>query len=210
MNFRTQRPPRGKAGGGCLLRLIVVLLGVGVVMLAATAVFEPWAFYMGGQFHFFPYWQGWGKLQGPGGEYVLFVQMWPTSRGSHVIPHSGLRGTAHLCTPRGERFTMRLYASMRWGLGASTNGEKINLGMSNLTWYRPFMTRNSPIVSLQGRWQNPNLVADDQGSFRRAFNPDGTVLQGGFKGVYKQPVSTITLVEGSKSEFEKACVAEHR
>lgn len=178
-------------------------------MLAITGVFAPWAFYIGGKFHILPYWQGWGKLEGPGGEYVLLVQIWPTSRGSRIIAGRYLAGTAYLCTPRGERLRLKLSGGMPIGSGLSTNGEKINLGMSNLTWNRSFVNRHPPAVSLEGHWQNPNLVMDDEGSFRRAFNRDGTVLYGTFDGPYKQPVSPIILVEGSKSDFAKACTAEH-
>jgi hypothetical protein len=191
------------------MRLIALLALGCVLVLAITAAFAPWAFYMGGKFHILPSWQGWGKLQGPGGEYVLLARMWPTSRRSRIIPHSNLQGIAYLCTPRGERFTMKLYGSMRFGLGRSTNGEAIELRMSNWLWNRGFTTRHPPAVSLRGYWQNPNLVMDDQGSFRRAFNPDGTVIQGGFRGPYNQPTSPITLVEGSKSDFDAACVANH-
>lgn len=206
----THLPTRRQARGGCLPRLVLIFLFGCILVLAITAVFAPWAFFMGGRFHILPYWQGWGRLQGPGGEYVLLVQIWPTSRGSRIIPHSNLHGIAYLCTPRQQRFTLKLYGSMRFGLGRSTNGEEIFLGMSNWTWQRSFVTRHPPAVSLHGHWQNPNLVADDEGSFRRAFNPDGTVLYGSFSGPYKQPVSTITLVEGSKSDFEQACAGKHR
>jgi hypothetical protein len=194
---------------GCLLQIIAIFALGGVLYLAITAVFAPWAFYMGGSFHILPDWQGWGKLQGPGGQYVLLVQVWPTPRGSRVIPHSNLTGTAYLCTPRGERFTMKLGGSMRFGLGRSTNGEEIYLYMHNWTWNRTFVNRHPPAVTLHGRWQNPNIVADDEGSFRRAFNPDGSVIQNGFKGIYQQTAAAITLMEGSKSDFDAACRANH-
>src|SRR5215470_1798603 len=58
---------------GCLGQCIVVLLFGVVLVLAITAVFAPWGFYMGGKFHIIPYRQGWGRLPAPSGDYVLYV-----------------------------------------------------------------------------------------------------------------------------------------
>ena len=199
--------PRGKRHGGCLGRLLLVLLFAGASMLALTAVFAPWAFYMGGKFHVMPYWQGWGRLEGPGGEYFLFVQVWPTTQGSRIIARRNVQGTAYLCTPRAGRFTLKVNGDMPIGSGLSTNGEEISLGMSNLTWKRTYVNHNPPAVSLRGHWRNSNIVMNDEGSFRKAFNPDGTVIYGKSQGPYNQPASPITLREGSKSDFDDACRA---
>ncbi len=41
---------------GCLTRLVLTLLVIGAVMAVATYVFAPWAYYMGGRFHWLPWW----------------------------------------------------------------------------------------------------------------------------------------------------------
>ena len=197
---------RRKNGRGCLVRVILLLLFATLSMLALTAVFAPWAFYMGGKFHVLPYWQGWGKLEGPGGQYMLFVQLWPTSQG-RITGGRNVQGTAYLCTPRAGRFTLKLNGAMPTGSGLSTNGENITLGMSNLTWKRAYVNHNPPAVSLHGYWQSSKIVMNDDGSFQRAFNADGTVLYGNWRGPYSQPGSPIILLEATKSDFDKACAA---
>src|SRR5205085_11482331 len=100
-------PAAPKPRGGCLVRTVLSLL-VGILALVATmAVFAPWGFFMGGRFHLFPMWQGWGRMHSvtAGGDFVLFVSMQPRpgrSGISHVV------GTGVLCTPRGETFNLRL------------------------------------------------------------------------------------------------------
>jgi hypothetical protein len=41
-----------------------------------------------------------------------------------------------------------------------------------------FKNDNRPRLTFRGRWQNPDLVMDDEGSLSRAFLPDGTVYRG--------------------------------
>jgi len=176
-------------------------------MLAVTAVYAPWGFYMGGKFHIIPYWQGWGTLHARSGDYILYVGFEPSPRGSRMFPASNLTGNGYLCTPRGERFRMNLGGSMRAHLNLSTDGEAISLYMNNwpvLTGQ--FMTNHRPSLKLRGHWQNPNLVMDDESSIFREFLPDGRVYQGHDPNhAYLGEVVPVTLKQGSYSEFEAAC-----
>ena len=191
---------------GCLGQCVLALLLGALLLLAIFAVFTPWAFYLGGSFHLVPGWQGWGTLHTKSGNYVVFVRMEPTSRGSRMYPASNLTGLGYICTPRGERFRMRLGGGMRKQLNLDTNGEHISLYMHYRPWNWQFLNDDRPHLELRGQWQNPDLVMDDHGSIPNNFEPDGSVYRGHSP---TRPYSTegvpITLVPGSYSDFEAAC-----
>jgi len=210
-------PPQVRRGClGCLVQMVwqsaVVLLLGGVLILALTGLFYPWAFYLGGKFHIIPYWQGWGKLHAKSGDYVLLVRFEPTPRGSRIISRSNLKGVAYLCSPRGEWFYMHLGGSMRPHLNLSTDGEAIGLYMDNWSGLYPqFSGDHRPSIQLRGHWQNPNLVMDDDSSIFRAFRPDGNVYRGGDPShPYNGEIVPITLVNGPYSDFKAACAAMKR
>jgi len=125
-----------------------------------------------------------------------------------MYPASHLTGLADVCTPRGERFRMRLGGSMRKNLNLSTDGEAISLYMNYWPWYGTFVADHRPRLEFRGKWQNPNIVMDDHGSIGRAFLPDGTVYRGqGGSRPYMDEVVPITFVQGSRSELDRACRA---
>lgn len=168
---------------GCLTRF-VLLLAAGVAagfvfVVAIDYVFAPWSFYLGGQFHVVPGWQGLGTLHTDAGDYVLYVWFTPepNGRGSmFYFPY--FRGNGFLCTPRGERFPMRLSAGLGEHPGTNTNGMRMSMSMYWRPWNYVFKNDNRPRLTFRGRWQNPDLVMDDEGSLSRAFLPDGTVYRG--------------------------------
>ena len=127
-----ETPVRRKRRGGCLGCLgqsaLALLLGL-LVVAAVTALLFPWAFFMGGKFNYFGFWEGVGKLHAKSGDYVLMVRIEPTPRGSRVYAASDLTGIAYLCTPRGEQFYMNLGGEMRPHLNLSTDGEGIHIYM---------------------------------------------------------------------------------
>jgi hypothetical protein len=200
---------RAKMGSlGCLGRVLLYFALAAVALLAADAVFAPWGFYMGGNFHIFPVWQGWGRLHSKvSGDYVLFVRIEPSPRGSRIIPGSSLTGVGYLCTPRGERFRLNLGGGMRAHLNRSTDGEAIHLYMSNRS---ALSNEKRPRLDLRGHWQNPMLEMSDGGSISREFLPDGRVYHGHDTGhPYASEIVPLTLSQGSYSEFEAACAASH-
>lgn len=212
-----QRPeliePRKRRRGclGCLWQVsLILLLGAGLV-LAMTAVFYPWAFYLGGRFHIIPYWQGWGKLHAESGDYLLFVRLEPTSRGSGMHLDTNLTGLAYVCTPRGESLRLHLGGGMRKYLNLSTDGESIHLYMDYWPWNAQLIADRRPYLEFRGHWRNPNLVMDDKGSIGRAFQPDGTVYRGHDPNrPYQQEVLPIIFIAGSYSDYDAACRAMKR
>jgi len=208
----SQPGARARRRWGCLgcipqLVLIFALAAVGFVLM--TAVFAPWGFYMGGKFHIIPTWEGRGTLQTKSGKYEIYVYFYPRPSGSRIMPGPSVGGTAYLCSPRGEKFYMKLGGGMRRGIGLSTDGEKISLYMNNhSSFYSNFTSDYRPSLEFRGQWQNPNLVMDDHGSISRAFEPDGTVNRGhGGSRPYPGDITPVTLMPGSYSDFAAACKA---
>ncbi len=205
------KPQSSKPGclGGLIRIIFILVLGVILVVLT-TAVFAPWGFFMGGSFHPLAEWHGWGVMHSSasGGDYVLYVRMYPrpAGRGSRGAPH--VRGTALLCTPRGERFTLTLGGDFDRSMYLSSDGKRAELYMYNrsgLARQYGLNTDTRPGLNLHGAWHNPDLVLDDHGSLGYNFQPDGTVYTGhAVNRPWGKPVQ-ITLHEGSESEFDAAC-----
>ena len=193
---------------GCLWQCAVVLVLGAVLVLAATGIFYPWAFYLGGKFHIVPGWQGWGTAHTQNGDYLLWLRFQPTPSGSKMYLDTNLTGNAYVCTPRGENIRLKLGGSMRKHLNLSTDGEAISFYMYYRPWNGAFITERRPRLELRGNWRDPNLVMDDQGSITRAFQPDGTVYRGhGPNRPYAKNSVPITLAQGPYSDFENACKA---
>jgi hypothetical protein len=189
-------------------RLILVLGSI--LVLAMIAVFFPWVFYLGGKFHITPYWQGLGKFHAKSGDYLLFVRIEPTTRGSRMYLETNLAGTAYLCTPRGERIPLKLGGGMRKHLNLSTDGEAIGLYMNYWPWNAQFISDRRPSLKLRGHWRNPHPVMDDQGSISNAFQLDGSVYRGHDRNrPYSTEIVPVTFVPGSYSDFDGASAAAH-
>jgi hypothetical protein len=208
-----------RAGAGCLgclgkllLYPLLAVLGTGIALLAVNAVFNPWAFHIGGGLHLFPWWRGWGKIHSPSGrDYALLVDFHPAQMGGSSPYDRGIpaiRGWATLCTPHGESYSLFLAGGMDWHMGSGTEGKRTNLYLNRQPWYSGFIGTwdERPRLRFQGVWHNPDLVMDDQGTLDRAFDNDGTLRSDADSARLKGPRSAqLVLREGSRSEFERAC-----
>jgi hypothetical protein len=218
MAILPQSPTRHRAGcfSGCLRIVGILALGC-VLLLALIAVFRPWGFYLGGTFHPLAYWQGWGTIHAPEGDYVVLLSMSPWMRQgrrtpSVTISRSGPRvsGSGAVCSPHGETYdSLQLTGGFeRRGVGVNTDGEPMTLSLSQRLNMLGTNSQTRLSLAFRGAWRNPELVLEEQGSLRRMFNADGT-LYAGEPG--KRPASgtplPLTLHEGSRSEFAAACAA---
>ncbi len=170
--------PRKKRRGcfGCLTQVLFILLLGCVLAVAMQAVFYPWALYFGGHRHWLPFWQGMGHIHGPGGDYVLYFWIQP-QRGGRTFNLPWFTGTGYLCSPHGERYKLRVMGGMNEHTGIDTNGKQMKLDFSHRPWNAGW-TGNyhlPPRITLNGRWQNPDLVMDDGGTLAGAFLPDGSL-----------------------------------
>src|SRR5262250_313725 len=185
---------------GCLVQILGALAFGVLVIYALTALLAPWAFYLGGSFHIFPYWQGSGILHAKSGDYPLYLQFEPSYRGgSRMYPTSRLSGIAHLCTPRGQRFRMKLSGDMRLNLPVHADGEAISFRLLNWPPFRGgFQASHRPLIDLVGHWKNPDLVLDDHSSLHRAFLADGSVIEKTPADLpYKGEVVPVTIKPGT-------------
>jgi hypothetical protein len=195
---------------GCLTRTALILLLGSVLVVAIDAVFAPWAFFFGGRMHVVPMWQGIGHLHSSSGDYVLYVYFSPRpSRSGLYLPY--FTGWGYLCTPRGERFSLRATAGLREHVGIDTNGKAMNLTLYRRPWYYGFTgtSDDRPRLSFSGRWANPDLVLDDGGSLSQEFLADGTLYRG---PVRSRPARgeklTLVLHETAWSGWFTDCRAE--
>src|SRR6478609_1648777 len=199
----TPPPGRRKAGPGCVVQVLAALgLGV-VVLLGVMAIVAPWGFYMGGHFHIVPQWTGWGQMHSKiVGDYAVLVTFSPKTGKGLGLTH--FSGNAFICTPRGEKFNLRLAGDFQNPHGTDLQGKTAHLYMNN---YSTFSGSTDPSLDFRGKWNNPDLVLDDHGSLNRAFDPGGALVTNHHMRPYTQEVVPVTLHEGSKSEFNAACAA---
>ena len=212
---------RRKAGLGCLGclgKMLAYLVAFGILgcifVLALDAVFMPWSFFMGGRFHAIPMWRGWGKMHSASGRdyalYVWFEPYHPSGRGGTAINSGGpgVAGWGELCTPRGEHYQVRVRGYLPRHIGASTDGQTMELDVYRRPWYYGFVGTwdERPRLEFHGAWHNPDLVLFDRGGLDRAFDADGR-LRPANSGVWRpgEQGVPLTLHEGDKAGFEAAC-----
>jgi hypothetical protein len=152
-------------------------IALGVVLLTAIEfIFHPWAFYLGGHFHPLPFWQGVSRVHRADGDYVLYFNVEPTNSGRYSrLPT--FKGRGYLCTPRGERFPLVVYARLMENARFDTDGKEMKIEFKRRPWYFQLTGDydRRPRVTFDGRWDGSELIGDDGGSFAAAFQPDGTL-----------------------------------
>jgi hypothetical protein len=192
---------------GCLIQLLgVAALGIAVTY-GVTALLAPWSFFLGGHIHAIPTWYGWGRLHAHSGNYVIYVQLEPSFKGSRMYRHSLVEGMARLCSPRGEEFPLKLSGDMRAGVSTNLEGEKIQF---TANYWPPgsggFIANRAPRFAVRGVWHSTDIVGDDDGSISNSFNADGSVYRQHVAGrPYRAEVVPVTIHEGTYSEFKVAC-----
>ena len=200
-----QKPTKPKRG--CFSSSILYLvLGITFVFVF-TAVVNPWSYFLGGHFHVLPMWRDWGRTHSSAGDYLLFTQI-VTRLGGRRVSH--LRGTAVLCSPRGQTYSLRILGDFRKRPDFTLDVDGIPLYLSiaeNLNFLQT--NQNTRLgFELDGAWHGADLVTDDRRTLARAFNPDGTLYTG---DPQKRPPAgqplQLTLREGSRSDFDAACAA---
>lgn len=149
------------------------------ILVAIDWVFAPWSFYMGGSFHALPVWHGEARMHASSGDYTVYLWIQPWNGGKRMSNSPLFTGTAWLCTPRGERYRLRLTASMSEHPGTDTNGKEMRIEMYQRRWFWSLTGNHRPELTFRGHWQNPDFVATDGGTLSRAFLPDGRLYDGG-------------------------------
>jgi hypothetical protein len=183
--------------------LFLLLLGTGLGGFYFFAY--RWAFYLGGNFHMVPMWQGVGKVHAKSGNYVFYVVFYPETRDMKTYLTTSLTGTANVCTPRGEDIFLVLGGGMRRHLNVSTDGEEIGLYVHRRSYSGISPQAAPPKLEFRGHCRNPNLVMDDRGTIAKAFLPDGNVETDRNHNNNNFPeVVPITFSAGSVSDYRSA------
>src|SRR5947209_15994060 len=161
-------PPHRGRRRGCLSGMVVLLLLALVGMAVIETVIGPWILTVGGRQRLLPVWEGIGDVQGPGGTYRLYLWFAPSTSGQRILPEAAVQGYSVLCTPRGERFSLKLYGGAPGHLWLRmAEGHDFNLRV----FRRPrFAVSTSQMVApprsqFAGHWRGADLVMNDNGSF---------------------------------------------
>lgn len=163
---------------GCLTGWLVLALVFLVGLAVVETIMGPWILTVGGRQRLLPVWEGVGDAQGPGGTYRLYIWFVPAPAGERIEPMAAVQGYSVLCTPRGERFNLKLYG---WAPGHLWRKMDEGHAFYLQAFRRPrfALSTNSmvapPRLQFAGHWRGADLVMDDQGSFRDAFNADGAL-----------------------------------
>jgi hypothetical protein len=204
-------PFHAKRGcAGCLVQCVLALAFGLVVVAVVCVIVAPWGFYLGGNFHLFAHWEGWGVVHEPEGDYVVRVQIFPRLRGNRGMSLSGpsVNGSGDVCSPHGEMYRgLRLTGGfLNRGIGVHTDGQPFSFSLAERLNFLGTNSQTRLNIGFRGAWHNPDLVMDERGSFRSAFNPDGTMYASdpSKRPSRGEPVP-VTFREGSRGDFEAAC-----
>jgi hypothetical protein len=206
MNEPESLPPPSPPAARKSRHLLFKLLGLAVVGFglpyALDAVFTPWAFFMGGHFHLNPKWSGWGRMHSEGsGDYIIYITISPSfGRGQSF---TDIAGKGALCTQRGANYRLSVAGSFQEGSGAHLQGRTVTLYPHN--YNRKATGHNDPSLELRGRWNEPDLVLEDEGSVNKAFDADGGLAKKNRANSGINERVSLTLHEGSRTEFDAAC-----
>lgn len=182
--------------------LLLILLVLGLVYVGMY----PWAFFMGGNLHPLGHWSGWGQLHSKSqGNYFLHVTLSPVTYGHETFPAWDVKGTGNLCTPKGERFRLRVAGDMPRKFYIHSVGQPIRLWAPNWRATLPVGAEKRPSFDLWGRWGEREIFADDRKTLSKTFS-DGTLDAINSRTVASDIENIqITLHEGSYLDWEAAC-----
>lgn len=187
--------------GGCLTKVILLLLGAVVFLYVIMIVLNPWALHIGGRSTPLLYWHGTGTVISKDGKtYPLYVSFWPDKPGRHSGGRregkrwsADVAGTGWLCTAPGSIERMDMSAT-KYG-GYSTTDDSL-FDFRLLEWRKPFAlnAQYRGYFDVAGTFEGPNLVMNRP-------NEQGSRFKSGLFIDH----ATVTLHYANYPEFEAAC-----
>ncbi len=185
-------------GMGCITGLVVIIL----LAITVTAIFSPWAFYIGGRFTPLNTWEGYGKLHSStGADYGLLLHLGEYSRRRSK---RNLTGSAVLCTPQGITYIYAIDGRIE-NVWLFTEGKNTSLSLSS-----PKTDKVKSGFELRGRWENGALLLSDQGSLGKPFHADGSLDPRGrytLKAL-KDEHAEGKIAFGKRFDFDELCANE--
>jgi len=207
MRERYTRPMHQKRGclgclGGCLTKLVLLLVAGLAFVWVVTAALNPWALHIGGRSTPLLYWHGTGTVVAKDGKtYPLYMYFSPGKpmgfsgggRREGKTVSANLRGMGWLCTAPGTEERMTLSGTMYGGY-SSADDSLFNFRL--LEWRNPFSINppNRGFFDVAGMWHGQQLVLDRP-------NEQGIP----FKSGLFIDNATATLHFADRSEFDAAC-----
>jgi hypothetical protein len=187
--------------GGCLTKLVLILIAGLAFMWLVIIALNPWALHIGQRSTPLLYWHGAGMVLSKDGKmYPLYVEFWPGRPMRHgggrregKIWSADLKGTGWLCTAPGSVERMDVSGMM---YGGYTSADNSLFDFRLLEWRKPFAInyQNRGFFDVAGTWHGPDLVMDRPGEQGIKFN-SGLFIDN----------ATVTLRWASYQEFEAAC-----
>jgi hypothetical protein len=188
-------PRPRKKGLGCLSSLVLLLL-LGLILISAIDLaFEPWIYVVGGRVRLLPVWQGIGVVQAPSGPYRIYVWFSPAPSGSRILPSTSIKGSGYVCTPQGQRYSLRVTGGASGRIWKDMDGQMFHISAHHQPILWQFTRDWRPWLSFSGRWVGPDLVMSDDASIAHAFQPDGALKPDDGRWHPKTGALPITLTE---------------
>jgi hypothetical protein len=145
-----------------------------IVLMGLELTCAPWMFRLGGRIRPLPVWAGSGVVPGPSGPYQIYVWLAPQPSATQLVPFTDVLGTGYLCTPLGERYSLRVSggaAGMSW---QDMDGQAFHLeAVHRAPFWSASQEPHLPSLRFSGRWMGTSLVMTDDASIEHAFLPDG-------------------------------------
>jgi hypothetical protein len=173
-------PPRLRRRGiGCLPGLLILLLVGPLLVATIDLIFAPWIYSVGGRTRLLPVWAGAGIAQTPSGPFAIHIWFSPTPSGSRILPSTSILGSGYVCTPTGNRYTVRVTGGTSGQIWKDMDGHAFHLSAYHRPIFSSLTGDRRPRLSFSGRWVGANLQMNDEGSIAQAFLPDGSLSAGG-------------------------------
>ena len=175
------KPIRRGRRFGCLGTLILLFIAVCAFFIVVNAVFAPWIYTVGGG-RLLPLWQGVGEVHATSGIYTVYVSFSPSPVSSRILPSASISGTGYICTPRGERYSLRVSGGASGRIWKDMDGHTFSFAAYNRPAFWQFGSPSHsnwrPDLKFSGRWSGPDLAMSDEGTVSRAFLADGSLNRG--------------------------------
>jgi hypothetical protein len=192
--------------GGLDWLVVTVLIAAGVL-----SAFSPWSFFMGGRFTPLSQWTGYGKMHSSArGDYGLFLRLahhQSDDVASTIVAKPNLRGSAILCTPKGERYEYPLQGTVH-NAWLQTEGRPTGLTLVSLESQPQLRNLGLDSNDLGGVWRQGNLVLDNRGAVSSTSSPLPKTRRAKRRSNRKSDHETIVVSYGDLSAFNDFCQNE--
>jgi hypothetical protein len=171
-------PSPRKPRVGCLTSIVFLLVAGAIFYIVVNAVFAPWIYRVGGRLPLWPVWEGVAVVHAASGTYTFHIWFTPAPSRSRTTVSTSVDGHGYLCTPRGERYALRVRGGTPGRIWSDMDGQPFRLRAYARTTFWGFsaQTYQPPRLTFVGRWSGDALVMTDEGSFDRAFEKEGSLI----------------------------------